>query len=320
MRVFSFLFVLVFASTSFSSEYDSYYGKLNELQNAIVTSTEENALQILKHFPQQFDTPVSKYGNGQFESNWTPLLLATIFPMPKLVKKLVEMGANTKFRESKYNRSAVFNLLVTGWKYADKETITQILATLIAAKADLDSPDMEMGRVGLPPLVYAIRDQIDWQWVEMLLEGGANPNTLGSLNLTPAHYATDYHFCQWIGDKVESLECIDGLIEKMNMLIKHGANMNAVSESSNSVTPLQNIVYNFIFVYSDNYTLAVKERALKALKILLGLNVNVCRKMYSYSASGYLVMRTEKFGTKDQYILEAIKLLQIAEKKQGCLQ
>lgn len=318
MKLVAVGLIFLFSVTSLAAEYDSYYGKLNELQNAIVTSSEENALAILKQFPDQFDTPVKKYGNGQFESNWTPLLLATMYPMPKLIKKLVSMGANVKYRESKYNRSAVFILMLMGWKYADKETITEILATLIAAKADLDSPEIVVGRIGLPPLVYAIRDQIDWEWAEMLLAGGANPNTLGSLNITPAHYSTDYHFCGWIGDDELALKCMSGLIEKMKLLIKHGADMNAKSESSNSVTPMQNIVANFMFVYSDAYTLGVKKLSLDALKILMSIKVDGCQKMYGRSYSGYLKFRTEKFGTNDQYIKEATSLLEAYERSQGC--
>ena len=83
-----------------------------------------------------------------------------------------------------------------------------MVQVLLEYGLDADSPDLNGNTV----LIYASKDghRNDNRVARLLIERGADPNTVGVLDYTPLHHASEY-----------------GRIEIARLLIEYGANVEA---------------------------------------------------------------------------------------------
>lgn len=314
---------ILFISAPVFAKYDYYFGELNVLQEAIVDTSEENALKVLSEHPELFDTPVAKYAaNAQTESNWTPLLMSAMYARPTLTKKLLEMGANPRFIEQRHNTSAVLILFIQNQGDTSPDVL-KTLQILVNAGADLETPYDVMGRKELNPLSMAVDSfLLSSEPLRILLKGGVNPNSALDYNYRAIHRASNLRYCRYgLGNNEEGLECARHKITKLKMLVAAGADIETMTTFSVDRQPLLNMASEILSTHGSyqHYYDEFEKLALEGVKFLLGSGADVCRKVdQGIVGRAYEAVKNARNLPKSVSAIEAMALLTAQMSAQGC--
>lgn len=313
---------LLLSNPSFAKD-DNFFGELNVLQEAIVDTSEANALKVLDEHPELFDTPIQKYRvNSTTESNWTPLLMSAMYARPTLTKKLLDMGANPKFAEQRNNRGAILSLFIQN-RGDTSANVLKTLQILVDAGADLENQYVVMGRKELNPLSMAVDSfLLSSEPLRILLKGGANPNSALDHNYRAIHRASNLRFCRYhLGNNADGLECARQKITKLKMLVAAGADIETMTDFGVDSQPLLNMAGEILSTrgsyqyYYDEY----EKLALEGVKFLVSRGADVCRKVNpGKRGRAYEAIKNVVNTPKSVMAVEAMELLKAEMIKKGC--
>jgi hypothetical protein len=320
-------FLCVFSLLSCNSayaEYDAFYGDLNVLQKAIVNSSDEEALAVLKQHPDLFDTPIAKFNSrSNTESNYTPLLIALFEGRFKVAHELIRMGANVSFRDVTRGRTPVYMLLDgSAYRRNPLSEYESLLQEMIAAHADIETPDADPYGAFKTPLMAAARYP-DGNFVKQLIEAGARVEVASAYNHRAIHDASDIRLCTDGYTETRGETCLKSKIEYTRLLIAAHVDINARQglELAQGSTALMNFIGLLVYSNASYMAAAAHKYALEGLKLAVAAGANTCHPTIygtEKSAADYLRRRENSDVHSAEYD-EALKILEPLAISQNCL-
>ena len=175
--------------------------------------------KIVKRGDVEFVKLLLKIGLNVNQQDWlrkTPLHLACIYGLHKIVGILLENGASVNVIEGGHGRTP---LLEACWKdHFDvwNDTNSSIVKMLLENGASVDTKD----RYGETPLHFACNTG-NLEFVQMLLDFKADVNATAQFGKTPLHNA-----------------CLSGTLQVIQALLKYQPNVNAVHTDGGNYTSL----------------------------------------------------------------------------------
>ncbi len=244
--------------------------------------------------------------NEEDENKNTPLSLAAQAPMPKVVKRLIEMGGNVN-AESDYNTTVLTSAIAGG--------NTEIVALLLTHGADIN----HLTKTGYSPLMVAAQ-RGNPAMVELLLEKGALPtqmrdNGTDSLFLAAANgHAEIIRLLAKAGCNVNSVNsdgdtpllaaCLRGSLTAVQALVDSGVHLNTAAKNRYGMTPVTLAACHKTVNEKQDYAGILRYLILKGAKldvpdgsgqtaILLAAKVSAVENIRALSAGGVDIKRYE---------------------------